>query len=252
MATLELYSMAVCPFAQRARIMLRLKDIDFDLTEIDITRPRPDWFLKINPLGQVPVIRHEGRLLNESSVICEYLEDAFPEPRVLPRAPYTRALSRILVDYCNQKFVGSMYRLLMNQDRAADAKLMEEALSTWRWVSEFLDRHNPGGTYLDDGDGFSLAEINFAPFFMRYCLNDHYRGFRLPDEPAYARVRRFRDALLANPVVIETGMSDEDFIKLYYDYSLGFGNGAVPPGHAHSSFDLKVPLASRPMPPRGS
>lgn len=250
MAKIELYSMAVCPFAQRARIMLGLKGIDFELTEIDITTPRPDWFLRINPLGQVPVIRHEGKLLNESSVICEYLEDAFPEPRILPKSPYTRALARILVDYANQKFVPAMYRLLMNQDRAAEPKLMDEALSTWRWVSEFLDRHNPDGRYLDEGDGFSLAEVNFAPFFMRYCLNDYYRGFRLPDEPVYARVRRFRDASLAHPLVRETGMSDEDFIKLYYDYSLGFGNGAAPPGSAHSSFDLRIPLADRPMPPR--
>jgi len=250
MAQLELYSMAVCPFAQRARIMLALKGVEFSLTEIDITRPRPAWFLEINPLGQVPVIRHEGKLLNESSVICEYLEDAFPEPKVASRDPYRKALGRILADHCNQKFVPAMYRLLLNQDRAQDAKLTEEALSSWRWVNDFLDKHNPGGTYLHDGDGFALAEVNFAPFFMRYCLNEYYRGFRLPDEPAYARVRRFRDALLENEAVRQTGMSDEDFIKLYYDYARGYGNGAVPPGSTHSSFDMSIPLSQRPMPPR--
>lgn len=250
MSQLDLYSMAVCPFAQRARIMLRLKGIDFSLTELDITRPRPDWFLDMNPLGQVPVIRHEGKLLNESSVICEYLEDAFPEPRVASNDAYRRALSRILIDYCNQKFVPAMYRLLLNQERAERSKLTDDALATWRWVSDFLDRHNPDGTYLHDEDGFALAEVNFAPFFMRYCLNDYYRAFRLPDEKAFARVRRFRDALLEHPVVKATGMSDEDFIKLYYDYSRGFGNGAVPPGSTHSSFDLGVPLRDRPMPPR--
>lgn len=252
MEKLELYSMSVCPFAQRARIMLRLKGIDFSLTELDITRPRPDWFLRMNPLGQVPVIRHEGKLLNESSVICEYLEDAFPEPRIASKDAYRRALSRILIDYCNQKFVPAMYRLLMNQDRSADAKLTDDALSTWRWVNDFLNRHNQGGIYLHDEDGFSLSEVNFAPFFMRYCLNDYFRAFRLPDDDAYARVRRFRDALLEHPVVKETGMPDEDFIKLYFDYSRGYGNGAVPQGSQYSSFDMSVPLASRPMPPRGA
>ncbi|AKU91511.1 glutathione S-transferase family protein [Vulgatibacter incomptus] len=249
MSNVELYSMSFCPFAQRARLMLRRKGVDFATHEIDVTKPRSASFLQINPEGKVPVIRHEGRVLNESSVICEYLEDAFPEPPTLPREPYTRALARIMVDHCNNQFVPLMYRLLMNQDRSADAKLIDQALATWRWVDELLSRHNPNGTFLDDRDGFSLAEINYAPFFQRYCLNEHYRGFRLPDEAGFARVRRFRDALLGDALVKETGMSDEDFIKLYFDYSLGFGNGSVPPGRERSSFDLSVPLAERPLPP---
>jgi len=243
--------MAACPFAQRVRIMLRMKSIDVECTEIAVGQSRTKEFLAINPEGKVPVIRHEGRVLNESSVICEYLEEVFPEPRVFPKDPYKRALARIMTDYCNQTFVPRMYRLLMNQDRAAGAKLYEEALESWRWVDAFLVRHNPSGTYLDDTDGFSLAELSFAPFFQRYCFNAHYRGFQLPDEARYARVRRWRDALLAEPLVRETGMPDEDFIKLYFDYSLGYGNGAVPPGREYSSFDLKVPLAERPVPPRG-
>ena len=250
MAEVQLFSMAVCPFAQRARMMLALKGIDYELAEIDISKPRPAWFKELNPLGKVPVLRHDGRLLNESSVICEYLEDAFPEaPSRVPRDPYTRALARILIDHCNQKFVPAMYRLLMNQDRALDQQRTEEALSAWHFVDEFLVRHDPGGTFLDDGDGFSLAEINYAPFFQRYCLNEHYRAFRLPEDGRYERVRRYRDACLAEPIVQRTGMRDEDFIKLYFDYSLGFGDGAIPPGRERSSFDLDMPLADRPLPP---
>lgn len=45
-------------------------------------------------------------------------------------------------------------------------------------------------------------------------------------------------------------MPDEDYIKLYEDYALGYGNGAVPQGRSRSSFDLTVPLAARPLPPR--
>lgn len=252
MAEVQLYSMAVCPFAQRARMMLALKGIEFELVEIDITKPRPDWFKALNPLGKVPVLRHEGRLLNESSVICEYLEDAFPgAPSRVPRDPYTRALARILIDHGNQRFVPAMYRLLMNQDPALDEPRTEEALSAWRFVDEHLRRYAPDATFLDDGDGFSLAEINYAPFFQRYCLNEHYRGFRLPEDGRFDRVRKWRDACLAEPLVAKTGMAAEDFIKLYYDYSLGCGDGAIPPGRERSSFDLGVPLAERPLPPPG-
>src|SRR5690625_2515466 len=78
---LTIYSIAACPYAQRTRMLLELKSIPFELVEIDITRPRPDWFLQLNPAGKVPVIAHQGRAINESSVINEYLEDVFPTPR---------------------------------------------------------------------------------------------------------------------------------------------------------------------------
>lgn len=250
MNQLKLYTSIICPFAQRARIMLELKKLKFELIEIDLSSPRPDWFLRINPLGQVPVIVHGESVLNESSIICEYLEDAFEEPRTFSRDPYKRALSRILVDYCNQKFMPALYRLLMNQDREKDAKLREEALATWKFIDEFLTRHNPEGVYLDDDAGFSLAEVNIAPFFVRYCLNEYYRGFSLPEGAEYARVRRFRDALLAHPAVQTTGLPADDFIKLYYDYSRGYGNGSTASEDERSSLDMSVPLAERPMPPQ--
>lgn len=246
MAEIEIYSIAVCPFAQRTRIVLGLKGIPFDLTEIDITRPRPDWFLTLNPLGQVPVIRHAGRVLNESSVINEYLEDVFPDPRVFPADPYRRAQSRILIDHLNTAFVPAMYTVLMNQDPAKHAGLMDKALASWRWLDAFLTRHNPDGTWL--WDEFGMADLSAAPFFMRWCLNDWFRAWTLPAD-GFARIRRWRDACLAHPLVVSTGMPGEDFIKLYADYALGYGNGAVPTGHERSSFDFGWKLADRPMPP---
>lgn len=248
MDEVEVYSIAVCPFAQRTRMVLTLKGVPFRLTEIDITKPRPDWFLALNPLGQVPVIRHRGRVLNESSVINEYLEDVFPSPRLFPEDPFWRAQSRILIDQLNQSFVPLMYTLLMNQDPVRHAELTGKALASWRWLDAFLMRHNPDGVFFHDA--FGMADLSAAPFFQRYCLNTHFRAFALPEEAGYARVRRWREALLSHPLVVATGMPDEDFIKLYADYALGFGNGAVPPGHSHSSFDFVVPLAARPMPPR--
>lgn len=249
-APIHLYSMAVCPFAQRTRILLHLKGIPFKITEFDITQPSADWFLRLNPAGQVPVIEHDGIALNESSVINEYLEEVFPTPPAFPATPYRKALCRILIDYCNREFVPPLYRLLMNQDRAQDRELREYALQTWRWLDQFLMRHNPDGDYLFDQDGFGMAELSYATFFQRYCLNAYYRHFMIPEQLGYLRVLRWRDTILRHPLVIATGMPEDAFIKYYYDYSLGYGNGAVPPGHTASSFDRTVPLEDRPMPPR--
>lgn len=249
-AAVRLYSIAICPFAQRTRMLLNLKGIPFELTEMGVHRRMPDWFLTINPLGQVPVIQHAGIVLNESSVINEYLEEVYPSPPALPSTPYKKALCRILIDFCNRQFVPQLYRLLMNQNRERDPLLIAEAQRTWHRVDDFLMRHNPEGTWLFDDDGFGMAELSYAGFLQRYCLNAYYRYFELPAGRGYLRVAKWRDAVLSHPLAVGSGMSEEAFIKYYYDYSLGYGNGEVPPDHQRSSFDPTISLDARPMPPR--
>lgn len=243
---LTIYSIAACPYAQRTRILLELKGIPFELVEIDITKPRPDWFLQLNPAGKVPVIVHQGRAINESSVINEYLEDVFPTPSVFPAAPYLKAQSRILIEYCNSRFTTNMYRVLMEQDPARRERAEKAALADWKWLDDFLGRVGTGGDYAF-GE-FGMADLTYAPFFLRYALNEYFWGFELPR--ALSRVCRWRDALLAHPAVQSTSLAVDDYIKLYADYSLGYSNGAVPPGQERSSADLSVPLSERPMPPR--
>jgi glutathione S-transferase len=196
------------------------------------------------------VIGHEGRVLNESSVINEYLDESFPQPAMMPQDRYRRALTRILIDYGNRHFIPLCYRMLMNQDSRKNQSITDSALASWRWLDDFLLTHNPDGGYV--WDEFGMADLSFAPFFQRYKLNEYYRGFELPQSREYARVRRWRDVSLEHPATMSTSLSDEDYIKLYEDYSLGVSNGGLPPGRERSSFDLSVPLASRPMPARMS
>ena len=51
-------------------------------------------YLKINPLGVIPTLIHNGRPLHESGTICEYLDESYPDPPLRPDAPYERALMR--------------------------------------------------------------------------------------------------------------------------------------------------------------
>jgi glutathione S-transferase len=83
---------------------------------------------------------------------------------------------------------------------------------------------------------------------MRFWFLDYYEGFELPDEPGFDRVRRWRDACLAHPAAQQ--VSREEIVKLYYDYALGYGNGAVPEGRALSSFVFEPHWRDRPWPPR--
>lgn len=247
---LLLYSMAVCPFAQRTEIVLRHKGLHYQAISIDISKPRPPELLAVNPLGKVPVLVHRDRALNESSVINEYIEDSYPQSPLFPSDPWEKAQTRLLIDFCNSRFVPNQYKLLMEQNAERRPKAEKAVHDDWAWLDAFLLRLNPDGALL--WRDFSMADATFAPFFQRFVLNEYFWGFAIPDTPAYARVRRWRSALAAHPLVRATSLPDEDYLKLYEDYALGYSNGAVPQGRERSSFDMSVPLAQRPLPLRRS
>ena len=65
------------------------------------------WFVKLNPNGQVPALEHDGKVVTESTVICEYLEDVFTDPQypsLRPADPYLRAQMRIWTKWVDEYF----------------------------------------------------------------------------------------------------------------------------------------------------
>src|SRR3989344_2258309 len=85
---LTLISHALCPYVQRAAIVLAEKGIAFERRDIDLAN-KPDWFLAVSPLGKTPVLLVDGEAIFESAVICEYLEDT-----ALPRLHPANALQQ--------------------------------------------------------------------------------------------------------------------------------------------------------------
>ena len=94
---LHLYhgSTSVCSI--KARVTLAEKGLEWDGELLDLMRGdqhRPEY-AKLNPNHVVPTLVHEGRVVIESTVIIEYLDEAFPAPRLMPSDPYRRALARL-------------------------------------------------------------------------------------------------------------------------------------------------------------
>ena len=88
---LILVSHALCPYVQRAAIVLHEKGMAFELRDIDLAR-KPDWFLGISPLGKTPVLLAGGQAIFESAVICEYLDET-SLPALHPGDPLQRGPS---------------------------------------------------------------------------------------------------------------------------------------------------------------
>lgn len=104
---LKLYSFG--PGANSLKPMLALyeKGVDFTIRRLDPAKfeHHEEWFKAINPRGQVPALEHDGRIITESTVICEYLEDAFPDTSPLrPKDPHDIAQMRIWTKWVDEYF----------------------------------------------------------------------------------------------------------------------------------------------------
>src|SRR3954452_256059 len=98
MAQFKLCSFKTCPWVQRAAIVLRAKNVPYEITYIDRDH-RPEWFLAISPHSKVPVLQIDGKhALFESNAIAEYLEET-ASPRLHPEDPIARARNRAWTDY---------------------------------------------------------------------------------------------------------------------------------------------------------
>jgi glutathione S-transferase len=94
MLKLHHYWSSVC--SQKVRAVLAEKRQDWQSAHTDLfefEQLRPDY-LKLNPKGLVPTLEHDGFVLTESNVICEYLDETFTDPPLSPREPRRRAAMR--------------------------------------------------------------------------------------------------------------------------------------------------------------
>lgn len=82
--------------SRRVRLCLEEKRLSYESHVVDMVNMEhhsPDY-LKINPLGVIPTLVHDGKPLHESGTICEYLDESFPDPPLRPETPYERGEMR--------------------------------------------------------------------------------------------------------------------------------------------------------------
>ncbi len=199
MATVEIFSAEVCPYAHRTRLVLMYKNVDFSLTEIDL-KNKPAWFKEVSPYGKVPSIRHDGRIVYESAIVNEYLDEVFPMPALMPTTPHGRAMARAWVDYGNTRFNVASYSLVRETDSAAQGALRDELDAC------LLFMENEGMRKLGDGPYWlgaepSLVDFSYYPFFERFCNVEHYRDYTIP--AACTRIRAWIDTMKDMPIVRE-------------------------------------------------
>nr|XP_033798670.1 glutathione S-transferase omega-1-like isoform X4 [Geotrypetes seraphini] len=94
----RIYSMRFCPYAHRAVLVLEAKGIKYETINVNLIS-KPEWFLEKTPLGLVPALETEkGQVIYESPIICDYLDEAYPEKKLNPVDPYEKAKQKMLLE----------------------------------------------------------------------------------------------------------------------------------------------------------
>lgn len=191
---MELISFKLCPFVQRAVIALKSKNVDFDVTYIDLSNP-PEWFKEISPLGQVPVLKVGDEVLFESSVIQEYVDEVTP-PSLHPTDPLLKAKNRAWIAFGGELNM-DIYKMVNAKAEEGFNEIVEGMCNK---LTRLEGAHS--GEAFFNGADFALIDAAFAPFFMRLELIIGASGMNfLADMP---KMQKWSENLLAQECVKES------------------------------------------------
>lgn len=199
---LTLISHPLCPYVQRAVIALREKDVPFRRRDIDLA-DKPDWFLRLSPLGKTPVLQAGDRAVFESAVIVEYLEDTVL-PALHPADTFERADHRAHIELASQ-VLNQIAGLYGAPDRLAFTKRRDAIDGHFDWLEQRLAARSESALWFD-GRGFSLVDAAFGPVFRYFDVIDEIVDLALfRDRP---RLVAWRGALAARESVRDAVVAD--------------------------------------------
>ena len=207
---MKLYNARVCPFAQRARLALREKGQPYENIEIDLAE-MPEWYKRKSPNGKVPLLElDDGRLVWESAVVAEFVDEACPGPHLMPTDPVQRAYVRIWQSRLGDTLIPRFYGLLRGKE---DAEPMKAVLTE-------LEGHDWQGGPFWLGAQLSLADVLIFPWFERWPVLEHYRQLTW-DRGRHPHLSAWRDEMLKRPSVTDDACTPAFFIEMYSEYAAG-------------------------------
>lgn len=189
---LHLVSHHLCPYVQRAVIVLTEKEIEHERTYIDLSN-KPDWFTVLSPTGKVPLLQTETGIVFESQVIAEYLDEITPGS-LHPRQSFERARHRSWIEFGSQTLdrIGRFYN-------APDAETFE---TRRRELAEAFCRIDGeiAGPYFS-GESFHMIDGVWGTIFRYLDVFDAISDFGLLNDAG--AVTEWRGAVGARKTVRE-------------------------------------------------
>jgi glutathione S-transferase len=212
-----LYAAERAPMVHPVMIALCEKSIKYELVYIN-PYDKPDWYRSLTPTGQglVPLLVVDGERIFESTVINEFLDEVFDEPRLLPKDPVVRATNRAWALQAFDFLMAQAGMMIMKNRH-------EHELARQMFMSkmEKLEAHFGDGPFFN-GSQMSLVDAQYAPILVRQEILD--RRFGTDVLARFAKLSQWTNELIKRPSVQQTlspeGSTksfEEIFLPSFYD-----------------------------------
>ncbi|KAK4751927.1 hypothetical protein SAY87_020725 [Trapa incisa] len=184
-----------CPFSQRILLTVEEKQLSYSMKLVDMGN-KPEWFLKINTEGKVPVIKIDEKWIADSDVITQTLEEKFPSPPLATppeKAPVGSKIFSMFIGFLKSK----------SPSDGTELQLLNE-------LTSFNDHIKENGPYIN-GKEVSAADLSLGPklYHMEIALS-HYKSWAIPDSLPY--VKSYMQNVFSRDSFVKTRALKEDVI----------------------------------------
>lgn len=228
-----IYEHPLSPYAQKVKIALAEKGVEFESRVPDLLSGVDEAFRRASPRGEVPVLVDGETAVFDSTIILEYIEECWPTPPLLPPTAAQRARARMLEEVCDTYYEAINWGVYEVQVfKRASGKLAETLLSRARGqtagVNAYLERHLGSDPYFN-GETFGWADIGIVPAVnaAAFVGNSPGAGSRLEEwlervrtRPSVAECMRQAAESVAGfemlPQLVESG----HYVREYRDHRL--------------------------------
>ncbi|KAF6135826.1 hypothetical protein GIB67_028145 [Kingdonia uniflora] len=209
MGDLKLHGTASSPFVYRVIWALKLKGLDYEYVEEDLSN-KSDLLLKYNPVyKRVPVLIHGGKPVAESSVILEYIEETWPHNPLLSADPHEKAVARFWSKFGDDKrptIVGILIKVGEEQEKA-----IQDSLE----VLKILEEHGLGEKEFFGGETIGLADMALGWMAYWMCMMEEAAGVKLFEEHKFPRLFKWTRNFKEFPIIKEN-LPDRNELLAYY------------------------------------
>lgn len=210
---MKIHGALLSPFVRKVITACNLKGLEFEHEMVMPGTQTPD-FLAISPLGKIPGFTDGDLAISDSSVICEYLEEKYPQVSLLPTSPEDRARARWLEEYADSViangvavfFFQRVLRGVMMGEEPDEALLEKVASTEHPKIFSYLEGQLPDSGFMF-GEDILLADVClFSPF-----VNGGYAGFSVNGDD-YPKLAAFLERVRNHPVMQQVLAPEEAFV----------------------------------------
>ncbi|KAL1517708.1 hypothetical protein ABEB36_001440 [Hypothenemus hampei] len=209
---LRVYSMVLCPYAKRARLVLKHKQLPHDIVNIHLTN-KPEWYFKIHPKGQVPALVDGDKIVIESLDVAEYLDEKYPtnEP-LLPSDAAGKAREQLVIKELVAPLTQWIGSVLHSEEPPAAEKAVDSLFQLLLPLNEELVKR---GTPFFGGAKPGMVDFMLWPWAEFTPLVRKKLGVeKLPlSDDRLPNIRQWAKSMKEVPVIKELQVPPEVFIE---------------------------------------